>query len=296
VRCIFVEKATNSYARLCQAVRAASDIEAQAIHGSFEDHVTEILDAIGSAFSLIFIDPKGWSFDLRKLGPLLRHKPSEVIVNFMFEHVNRFLNDPRPEIRASYNLPFGDSNWRSRFEALLSSGLGREEAVLELFREQLKAVGEFTYVLSARIQRPTADRSHFYLVYGTRNQKGLIEFRNVEKKAMAAEEHSRIEAQRDRQYSRTGQGRLAIDVPRPVASLRGPEIEQAKRWVRSRLAPSSPATYASLLENTLERFAVTEPEFKDLLVDMQRHAEIKFEGMAPRQRKPGAGTTVSLLE
>jgi three-Cys-motif partner protein len=293
VRCIFVEKGARAFTRLSEAVKAASYIDALAIHGRFEASVDEILRQIGSAFALISIDPKGWSFDLRKLGPLLRHRPSEVIVNFMFEHINRFLDDQRPEIRASYVLPFGDPNWRFRFDALQASGLGREEAVLELFREQLKTVGEYSFVISARVQRPTAERSHFYLVYGTRNRKGLVEFRRVEKKAMEAEEQSRIDAQRERRALRTRQGFLPVDVPRPVEALRSPEIERARIWVLRELEQTAWIAYTNLSAGALERFSITEPELKDLLVDERNRGKITLSGMGSRQRKPAEGTIIS---
>lgn len=296
VRCVFVERGARAFARLSAAVRAASYIEARAIHGRFEDQVEEILRTIGNAFALISIDPKGWSFDLRKLAPLLRHRPSEVIVNFMFEHVNRFLDDKRPEIRASYILPFGDPDWRARFDALQASGLEREEAVLEFFREQLKSVGEYDYVISARVQRPTAARSQFYLVYGTRNRKGLTEFRNVEKKAMEAEERSRIEAQRDRRVTRTGQGSLPVYVPRPLAALRLPEMERAISWERRELSEMSRVPYTKFSADALERFSITEPEFKDLLVTMHKCGEVSLAGMRPRQRKPDEGTIILAKE
>lgn len=293
VRCIFVEKGARAFARLSEAVEAAPYIEAQAIHGRVEDKVDEIIRAAGNSFALISIDPKGWSFDLRKLGPLLRHRPSEVIVNFMFEHINRFLDDQRPEIRASYALPFGDPSWRSRFDALQATGLNREDAVLELFRQQLKTVGEYTYVLSARVQHATAARSHFYLVYGTRNRKGLIEFRNVEKRAMEAEELSRIEAQRERRATRTGQGSLAIDVPRPIEEIRKATIDAATNWIARRLSQRISLSYTEISEEALERFSITESEFKDLLVSMAKAGEITIAGMGPRQRKPAAGTIIS---
>jgi three-Cys-motif partner protein len=293
VRCIFVEKGARAFARLSEAVKAASYIDARAIHGSFEERVTDVLGLIGTGFALISIDPKGWSFDLRKMAPLLRHRPSEVIVNFMFEHVNRFLDDKRPEIRASYVLPFGDPNWRSRFDALQASGLGREEAVLELFREQVKAVGDYTYVLSARIQRPIADRSQFYLVYGTRSRKGLIEFRSVEKKAMEAEELSRIEARHDRRAARTNQGLLRVDAAQPLERVRQPEIERATDWVRVQIGRLKSLSYANLSASVLERFSVTEPELKDFLVDMLQSGEVYFTGMSPRQRKPAEGVIIS---
>jgi len=293
VRCIFVEKGTSAFARLAKAVKAAHYIEAHAIHGRFEERADEVLSLIGKAFALISIDPKGWSFDLRRLAPLLRHRPSEVIINFMFEHVNRFLDDQRPEIRASYALPFGDPNWRALFDKLQASGLGREDAVLELFRQQLKTVGEFDYVLSARIQRPTADRSQFYLVYGTRHPKGLVEFRDVEKKAMEAEELSRIEAKHDKRASKSRQGLLNLYSPRPVKELRRPEIEMARAWLCQQLTARRSIPYGGAMANVLERFSVTESELKDLLVIMRNDKQVDFNGMRPRQQKPSDGVTIS---
>jgi three-Cys-motif partner protein len=290
VRCIFVEQGARAFARLSEAVHAAPYIDARAIHGRLEDSVPEVLQQIGSTFALISIDPKGWRFDLRKLSPLLCHRPSEVIVNFMFEHINRFLDDPRPEIRASYVPPFGDVNWRARFDALTASGLGREDAVLELFREQLRLVGQFDYVLSARVLRPTAERSHFYLVYGTRNRKGLIEFRNVEKQAMEAEEHSRMEAWRDRKESRSRQGLLGLETGQPIEKLREPEIERAAAWLRTSLGKLG--SYRDVLSETLERYSITEPELKDILVNLEKLGEIEFAGMRPRQRKPDDGVRI----
>jgi len=294
VRCIFVEQRARAFDRLQEAVKSAPYIEAQAIRGRFEDRADEVLRAIGGAFALISVDPKGWTFDLRRLGPLLRHRPSEVIVSFMFEHLNRFLDDKRPEIRASYVPPFGDPDWRSHFDALIALGLGREEAVLELFREQLRTVGNYEYVLSARIQRPTADRSHFYLVYGTRSSKGLVEFRNVEKKAMEAEELSRIAAKHDKRASKSRQGLLPLYSPRPVVELRRPEIEKAERRLSWQLSQSRAVTYAEARADTLERFSVTETELKDLLVIMRNQGRVALDGMKPRQRKPADGVIITL--
>ncbi len=296
VRCVFVEKGKSAFERLSAAVKAVPDIEAVPLHGRFEDRVQEVQRLVGNAFALVSIDPKGWSFDLQRLAPLLRRRPGEVIVNFMYEHVNRFLDDSRPEIRNSYVLPFGDPEWRTRFEKLTAKGMGREEAVVELFRSQLKRVGDFDHVLSARIQRATADRSHFYLFYGTRHEKGLIEFRKVEREAMEAEEVSRIEAKHDRRAARTGQdllfGATELSAPRSIEELRRPEIARATVWLSAQLARARSAPYEKVMPATLERFAMTEPEFKDVLIALQQAGSIMLTGMGAKQRKPDRGVTI----
>jgi three-Cys-motif partner protein len=292
IRCIFVERGARAFARLQEAVQANPDIEATAIHGRFEDKIDDIIASVGKDFALISVDPKGWSFDLRKLSPLLRRRPSEVVVNFMYDFINRFLDDERAEIRASYALPFGDPDWRTRFDELQASGLSREDAVLELFRYQLKTIGEYDYVLSARVQRPTSDRSHFYLVYGTRNQKGLIEFRNVERKAMETEELVRIEEKHSKRASKSRQGMLSVYSPRSISDLRKPQIDGAQRWLAQRFSSVRALSYAVVLTGVLERFAVTETELKDRLVLMEHAGQVAFRGMRPRQRKPDSGVTI----
>ena len=46
------------------------------------------------------------------------------------------------------------------------------------------------------------------------------------------------------------------------------------------------------MAGVLERFAITETEFKDLLVNLEKAGRIIFEGMTLRQRKPKDGTTI----
>lgn len=215
----------------------------------------------------------------------------------MYEHVNRFLGDTRPKIRDSYNGALGSVEWRTtRLAQLLSEGLNREEAVVELFRERLKTVGQYKYVLCSRIRRSTAERTHFYLFYGTRHQRGLTEFRAVERKAAQAEEPARIQAKSDKQLSSSGEPPLFaatdLDRPRPIEVIRAPEITKAQSWLRSQIAARGWMTYTSAMEGALERFALTEPELKDALLAIQADGDITFAGMKARARKPSEGVTI----
>src|SRR2546422_7173999 len=119
----------------------------------------------------LFIDPTGWTgFGLRKITPILQHRPGEVLVNFMFDHINRFLKeDIDPSIARSFDELLGGPGW----DAALKAGGQREDAIIELYRERMRAAGGFKHVTSTRILKPTADRAYFYLVYGTRHVKGL---------------------------------------------------------------------------------------------------------------------------
>jgi three-Cys-motif partner protein len=295
LRCVFVEKGAGAYRKLAKAADSASDLEAKAIHGTFEDEVSRVRSLVGSTFALTFIDPTGWSFDLAKLEPLLR-QDGEVLVNFMYEHFKRFIEDERPDIRHSQNKPFGDPNWREPYQELLASGLQKEEAVLELFKRQLKKFGNFKYVASARVRHRLINKSHFYLVYGTRHEKGLQKFREVEKKALHAEEHCRSEAREDDRLERTGQFLLLpasmTSAPPTLEELRAPEMKRARAWLLERMAEVPVISFESAVPMLQEPFSVTYSEVRTICEGLGKEGLVEFDGMKPGQRKPDKGVSM----
>ena len=298
LRCVFVEKEAEPFERLNGAAGGAADLHARAIHGTFEDNIPEVRRYVGSSFALTFVDPTGWSIDLSRIAPLLRQR-GEVLINFMYEHFKRFVEDERPEIRASYDKPFGGLPWRKMIDEEMSNGLSKEEAILEVFKTAVKEVCGFDYVASARIRHRKLDKSHFYLVYGTRQQKGLEVFRQVERTALSAEEFFRIEA-KDRAISATGQQGLFEDLPHNAEETAKvhwhEEVRKARMWSEQFIGGEAVVLFEVLARRIQQRFSVTLPELKDLLVDMKNEGLIEFDGLTGQQRKPRPGVTVRRTE
>ena len=298
LRCVFVEKDAEPFARLSGAAGEASDLHARAIHGTFEDNIPEVRRYVGSSFALTFVDPTGWNIDLSRIAPLLRQR-GEVLINFMYEHFKRFVEDARPEIRASYEKPFGGLPWRKMIDDEIASGLSKEEAILEVFKAAVKEVCGFDYVASARIRHRKLDKSHFYLVYGTRHPKGLEVFRQVERTALSAEEFFRIEA-KDREVSATGQGGLFENLPHNAEETASAhweeEVRKARRWSEEIIAGEPVVLFEVLARRIQQRFSVILPELKDLLVEMKNEGLIEFDGLTGRQRKPRPGVTIRRTE
>jgi three-Cys-motif partner protein len=164
IRCLFVEKDKNRYDELTVAINGVDDIDIKLIHGEFENVIPEIIEYIGHSFSLVFIDPTGWTgFGLERIAPLLKRRPGEVIVNFMFDYVNRGFG-------VSFDELFGGPGWSPELN---------ENETIELYGERMKSAGQFDYVTSTRILKATKDRTYFYLIYGTRHWKGLYEYEMV---------------------------------------------------------------------------------------------------------------------
>ena len=298
LRCVFVEKEAEPFERLNGAAGGAADLHARAIHGTFEDNIPEVRRYVGSSFALTFVDPTGWSIDLSRIAPLLRQR-GEVLINFMYEHFKRFVEDERPEIRASYDKPFGGLPWRKMIDEEMSNGLSKEEAILEVFKTAVKEVCGFDYVASARIRHRKLDKSHFYLVYGTRHQKGLEVFRQVERTALSAEEFFRIEA-KDRAISATGQQGLFEDLPHNAEETAKvhwhEEVRKARMWSEQFIGGEAVVLFEVLARRIQQRFSVPLPELKDLLVDMKNERLIEFDGLTGQQRKPRPGVTVRRTE
>ncbi|MDA2925592.1 three-Cys-motif partner protein TcmP [Acidobacteria bacterium AH-259-L09] len=213
IRCIFIEKESQAYQELERATTDITDINVKALYGEFERLVPEILREVGRSFAFFFIDPTGWTgFGLNRIQPILNHRPGEVLVNFMFDYINRFLEHPGPDMEKTFNELFAGSGWRDVIRSP-----NREAEIISFYAGRMKEVGQFDYCTWTRIMKPLVEKSYFYLVYGTRHPKGLIEFRGVEKKFVEEQERVRSEAKQAERVRRTGQKELfrATDIQGP---------------------------------------------------------------------------------
>jgi len=285
IRCVFVEPDPKSYPLLVHATSAVTDIEVKTINSEFETAIPEILRIVGRAFSLVFIDPTGWTgFGLRQIARILRHEPGEVLVNFMFDHINRFLDTPDPEM--SFDDLFGGPGWKPAIEASEK----REDAIIRFYTQRMKKAGHFELATSTRIKKPLSERSYFYLVYGTRHPEGLLEFRKVEEKEAAEQERVRLDAQQIARVEKSGQPELfgtSDSVEAGVTSFeseRRDNLAQAEQILRALLTQDRQLDFKDARTAMLELPLVWEGDVQRLVV---LNAEVT--GMKPRERvvKPG---------
>ena len=285
IRCLFIEKEQTAFQELKRATGTLSDITVEALQGEFEQRIPDILRFVGSSFSLVFIDPTGWTgFGLQRIAPILHHQPGEVLINFMFDHINRFLEDPRPEIIASFNELFGAPGW----ESAVQQNQRREDAVIQLYRERMRATGGFRHVTSTRILKPAADRSYFYLIYGTRHLKGLQEFRRVEKIAVDEQERVRSEAKQVHRVERSGQTELftgnAFVNPSSFEQERALQRNKATAQLRRLLRSKKRVQYRDALGVLLENPLIWESVVQEIIAGMCTANEIEVQGLGLRER------------
>ncbi|PRP90062.1 hypothetical protein ENSA5_68340 [Enhygromyxa salina] len=179
---IFVEKDRRAFARLQDFLRQRQGIvETHPFMGEFGHHVDGIQRLIGSDPAFVFVDPTGFKgAQMQFIAPLMKRRHRDVLVNVMFNHVNRWKDDPRQFLREQMRAFFGleDSD--------LPVGL-EEPELLRLYRRQLKLTCDIEWAADIGVPHPTIDRTWFRLVVGGKHPKVLEVFRDAERKVMGIE-------------------------------------------------------------------------------------------------------------
>jgi three-Cys-motif partner protein len=211
LRCFFLEKQPTAYAQLDSFAKSIADAEIKTRNATLEESVNEIVAFVQAggqnSFPFIFIDPSGWTgFGMDTIAPLLRLNPGEVLVNFMTGHIRRFLDSPQDETQESFERLFGSPAFREKIQGLAQQD--REDAAVAEYTHNAKLTGNFNFACNAIVLHPETDRTHFNLIYLTRNLRGIEVFKEAERKAMEVQEAARAEAQQRTRVARRGQGEL----------------------------------------------------------------------------------------
>ena len=301
VKCFFSEKDAKAYEQMAAAVAPFNQpdegFQIRTFHGEFVDAVCEIKAFIGQSFPLIFIDPTGWTeYPFTKIAPLFASRKCEVLINFMYGHVSRFLTHPDEKIIASLDPILGGPGWRQRLDPTMRPG----PAVEKLFRGTLKVAGRFTYVVSTKIDKSTANRPHFFLAYATKDRAGLKAFREIEYRALREHERARSAAMTRKREAKSGTAELfaEFDADRREASIDDIVAEQkqlAKDRLLELLQEATTLPFRGVVEVLLQEFMLRETNVKDVCVELAREHRIE-NSWGGGVRKPRDETQITMTK
>lgn len=293
LRAFFLEKNAAAYSALNGFAHGIRDAEIRTKNATLEDSVADLVAFARAggqkAFPFIFIDPTGWTgFAMDTIAPLLRLNPGEVLINFMTGHVRRFLESPLEQTQESFRRLFGTDDFREKVQGL--NHQDREDMAVQEYMIHAKAVGGFDYGCSAIVLHPEMDRTHFHLIYLTRNLKGVEVFKDVEKKAMEVQEAARAEAQQRKRVARDGQGELfggsELRDSNHYESLRDRYLAKARQRLLSQFASSKHLPYDDAWMLALSEPLVWESDLKRWIEEWKNDGKLEVGGMQPRQRVP----------
>jgi three-Cys-motif partner protein len=290
IRCFFSETNPEAFAQLEAAVAPFHEphegFEIKTYCGKFVDAVSEIQPFIGSSFPLIFIDPTGWTgYPFDKIKPLFARPKCEVLINFMYAFVSRFVHSGQEDTIASLDPILGGPGWHDRLDANLDRG----PAVEKLFRETLKSVGNFDFVISTKIDKATIERPHFFITYGTKSLEGLKVFRQTEYAALREHEKNRANSKERIREERSNTADLFAGHQANVQEETIDKIVEEQKGLKT----SGPCAFSSVLVKLLQAYILRETNIKDICVDLAKAGKIENTWGAG-SRKPRDANMINL--
>jgi three-Cys-motif partner protein len=281
ISCFFSENNRQAYTKLAAAIapfhKPEENFEIETYFGEFENAISEIQTFISSSFPLIFIDPTGWKgYSFSKIGALFSRPKCEVLINFMYDFVNRAASMSDTKTISSLDPILGGPGWETRLDPNLSRG----RAVEKLFRDNLAIVGNFDFVVSTKIDRPTADRPHFFIAYGTKSRDGLKAFRETEYNVLKLNARDRADAKERKRESRSGSSDLFSGLDADIQETTIDEIVEEQKTLASQevlniLREFGPISFSGLWEIILQAYMLRVTNVKDICVDLAKTGAIE---------------------
>lgn len=278
ITCVFLETDPSAFRQLGSYARSQNDLEIVAWNRSFESVIPELVQFVGSRprghFPFILIDPRGWKgFAMDSITKLIQLQPCEVLVNFMTGHILRFIEDERDGVKASFHKLFGDDSYERLIEGL--TGRKREDAIVRAYADRLASVGGYPCTCTTFVLQPTRDRTHFHLVYATRDVTGIQAFKEAERKALTLSESLRSDAKRRARESTSKQMEFfsGAEVP-DIVHLRSLQVHYEQLAIASLnelFSKRVEVPYDELFANALRHPMVQEAFLKAWI---KSHAEV----------------------
>ncbi|MFZ2030350.1 MAG: three-Cys-motif partner protein TcmP [Vitreimonas sp.] len=118
--------------------------------------------------TFVFIDPFGFKIPFRYVREVLQAQSCEVLINFMFEEINRFLSqEHQPE---NFDELFGCPDWREGMKLKLPSD--RVKFLHDLYKRQLTEAAGAKFVRSFAMRNKN-DSMDYFLFFATNSELGL---------------------------------------------------------------------------------------------------------------------------
>lgn len=128
--------------------------------------------------TFVFIDPFGYSHaPLSIIRRIMSLPMCEVLVNFMYDEINRFLGVSDPVRQQYYDRLFGTDQWRQVAQQSANAD-ERRNLLHDLYRHQLLSAGKARYVRSFQM-RNKYNATDYFLFFGTNSIRGLEEMKRA---------------------------------------------------------------------------------------------------------------------
>lgn len=272
---LFVEKDRNRAARLQEIVEgmglpanfrvkvAAETTFEEGFRGVLLDFYRKRSKPLPPTFA--FINPFGWTgvpFNLVR--EILQFQSCEVLVNFMFEEINRFVSQPDQE--GNFDALFGTPDWRQVLR--VAEPRRRRDFLHDLYLGQLRRAAGARYVRSFEM-RNDKDVTDYFLFFATNSAKGIEKMKAAMWKVDQGGEFRFSDA--------TNLSQTVLFSPKPdFASLRRAIVERFG---------GKETTVAEIEDYVLAETPFRETHYKkQVLAELEQESKLAVVGAPPKRR------------
>ena len=136
--------------------------------------------------TLFFIDPFGYyNTPMKGMANLLKGFGHEIIINFMFDFLNRGRSVSAVDEKQLTDF-FGCDDWK---KARDKSGEERELFLVGLYRDKLKEITSAKFVFPYKLSYPDKNQTYYYLIHATNSIEGITHMKD----SFARINHGRVE-------------------------------------------------------------------------------------------------------
>ncbi|MFA6759183.1 MAG: three-Cys-motif partner protein TcmP, partial [Bacteroidales bacterium] len=107
------------------------------INDDFNVIYDDLLQNKASEANLFFIDPFGYNIDFKILKKIMEKGKSEIILNFMFNSINRYIGVK--SVHETIDRLYDCSEWR---DFISLAGIERENSIISLYKDQCKNIAK----------------------------------------------------------------------------------------------------------------------------------------------------------
>ncbi len=223
-----------------------------------------------------FIDPfgpAGWPFSV--VHRILSYPSCEVLVNFTYESINRFIT--HPNLESIFNELFGTDRWRDIRDC--NTPRERLEFLNSLYREQLEEEAGAKHVRSFEMI-DDGNHTEYFLFYATKDRTGLSRM----KAAMWKVDPSGAMQFSDR-----------TDLSQTILFGADPDLTQLKSAIE-KWGTNVPRSIGGLEDFVLTKTAFRETHGRQVLIELEKEGRLEI--VASRRKKARsypAGTVFKIL-
>ncbi len=264
---LIIDKETENLENIKKILKyekLGQNINVDFLSGDFDKNINNLLDKVKNLAPTFFmIDPFGYSqIKLKTIKRIMEHKNSEVMLNFMYNAIQRWVSCP--SLEEHFNDLFGCKHWKQYANCRTNK---KEQLLVDLFRFHCKEFSEFVYPF--RLRFPDKNMPFYYLFHLCNHRKGCILMKDSFAKFNLGSLEYKGKSRRQLELN------LFVD-------------EEKKDWEEYLFANFAGVTipYKKLLDLIIDLVPSRERDIKKVLQCLEQEKKIKIDG-GERKRKCG---------